>query len=186
MIGTRTSAALLLVIALLTLAFRASAGPMPVTARDLLTAPEHFDGKRVFVRGYYIGTFGESRLFVSKCAADSKRNAGNIWIDQSIWGDIAKAMGQARESVAGISLLGISNVEDLTKHCVQLIGTFRIRRANGWESFGCAFDWTGSSPYALTNVTYFRPIMTMAICQHLHGFRSTSCTRAACQRFGPH
>jgi hypothetical protein len=120
----------LLGLASLSSALSASAEPLSTTAGDLLRAPTQFDGKRVFVIGYYVGSFGESRLFPN--AEDARRVGNDIWIDQSVWANPAEIS------------VGISDAGSLTKHYVQLIGSFRYSPTN-----------MGGS-YAITNVTYFR------------------------------
>lgn len=127
---------LLVGLVLLSLALRSSAEPVSTTAHEVLRASTQFSGKRVLVRGYYVGTFGESRLFANVQDATHRHNQVNsIWVDQSVWANPAEI------------LIGISNVNSLTKHTVRLIGTFRYRPTNQ----------TGLSPYGITNVTYFRP-----------------------------
>jgi hypothetical protein len=133
---------------------RGMAQAISVTVPDLLTAPEKYDGKRILVGGYYIGGLAESRFFNnSKSPAHGQPRPNNIWIDQSIWANPAEVR-QDR------GMVGISNVEDLTKHDVRLIGTFRCHmlcEARSQRSGVYGFDWTGQSPFAITNVTYFRP-----------------------------
>jgi len=153
MISLKHIIAPLLGLASLSSALSASAEPVSTTAGDLLRAPTQFDGKRVFVIGYYVGSIGESRLFAN--AEDATRVGNDVWIDQSIWANPAE------------TLVGISDVGSLTKHYVQLIGTFRYRPTNmAGSCFLCGFDWTGLSPCAITNVTYFRPL---SLCFHLWG-----------------
>ena len=130
----------------LSLAVGASAETITTTTGDLLRAPAQFDGQRVFVTGYYIGDVCDSRLFANK-----DRVGNYVWIDQSVWANPAERNNDR-------VIIGVSVPADLTEHYVRLIGTFRCRRTNEVHpSFGCAFDWTGLSPYAITNVTYFRP-----------------------------
>ena len=128
----------LLGLASLSSALSASAEPVSTTAGDLLRAPTQFDGKRVFVIGYYVGSFGQSRLFANE--GDATRVGNDIWIDQSVWANPAEISG------------GVSDVGSLTKHYVQLIGIFRYSPTN----------MGGSS--AITNVTYFR---RLSLCCHL-------------------
>src|SRR5262249_2714100 len=98
---------------------RGVAQPISVTVPELLTAPEKYDGKKIFVGGYYIGGFAESRLFDNrKSPAHRQAKPTNIWIDQSIWANVAEVRQEK-------GIVGISNGEDLTKHNVRLIGTFR-------------------------------------------------------------
>jgi hypothetical protein len=123
-------------LVLLSLVLRSWAEPVSTTAHELLRTPTQFDGKRVLVRGYYVGTFGESRLFGNlKDVTHCQYQVNSIWVDQSIWANPAEVR------------IGISDVDSLTKHTVRLIGTFRYRPTNQ----------TGLSPCALINVTYFRP-----------------------------
>ena len=116
-------------------ALSASAEPVSTTAGDLLRAPTQFDGKRVFVIGYYVGSSGQSRLFAN--AKDATDMASSIWVDQSVWANPA-------ETIYDRVIIGVSDVGSLTKHYVQLIGTFQYSPTN----------MGGSS--AITNVTYFR------------------------------
>ena len=155
---------LLVVLMLLSWAVDASAQPISTTARDVLRTPAQFGGSRVFVTGYYVGSLGESKLFANaKNATDPRRQGDYIWVDQSVWANPGEKTNDrlGLYCVLPMVFIGVSDVESLTKHYVRLIGTFRCRPANstrvGKSPFGCAFDWTGSSPYAITNVTYFRP-----------------------------
>jgi hypothetical protein len=138
MVSLKHIIAPLLGLASLSSALSASAEPVSTTAGDLLRAPTQFDGKRVFVIGYYVGSFGQSELFANE--GDATRVGNDIWIDQSVWANPAEISG------------GVSDVGSLTKHYVQLIGTFRYSPTN----------MGGSS--AITNVTYFR---RLSLCFHL-------------------
>jgi hypothetical protein len=138
MISLKHIIAPLLGLASLSSALSASAEPISTTAGDLLRAPTQFDEKRVFVIGYYVGSFGESRLFAN--AEEATRVANDVWIDQSVWANPADIGG------------GVDGVGSLTKHYVQLIGTFRYSPTN-----------MGGS-YAITNVTYFR---RLSLCCYL-------------------
>jgi hypothetical protein len=133
---------------------RGMAQAISVTVPELLAAPAKYNGKRIFVEGYYIGGFAESRLFTNfKSAANRQGRSNNIWIDQSIWANVAEVRQER-------GIVGVSSLEDLTKHTVRLIGTFRCHmscEARSQKPGGYGFDWTGQSRYAITNVTYFRP-----------------------------
>jgi hypothetical protein len=83
MILLKHSIVLLVAVTLFSSGMRASAEPISTTAGDLLRAPAQFDGKRIFVTGYYVGSIGESRLFAN--AKDATHVASSIWIDQSVW-----------------------------------------------------------------------------------------------------
>ena len=138
-------------LAWLSLAPSALADPVSATAGEILSAPRQFDGQRVFVLGYYIGTFGQSKLFANaKNATDPRRQGDYIWVDQSVWANPGEKTNDrlGLYCVLPMVFIGVSDVESLTKHYVRLIGTFRYRPTNE----------AGLSPYAITNVTYFRPV----------------------------
>src|SRR6516165_5782847 len=110
MISLKRIIAPLLGLASLSSALSASAELVSATAGDLLRAPTQFDGKRVFVIGYYVGSSGQSRLFAN--AKDATDMASSIWVDQSVWANPA-------ETIYDRVIIGVSDVGSLTKHYVQ-------------------------------------------------------------------
>jgi hypothetical protein len=99
--------------------------PIFVTIKQLLSSPTEFDGKQVSVIGYYVNSFESgSHLFAN--AKTSKNSKGaNLSVDQSVLFNPGTASNPAPP------LIGISDVCELTKHYVRIIGTFRCREGNG-------------------------------------------------------
>jgi hypothetical protein len=98
---------------------------MSVSVIQLLASPKAFDGKRVSVIGYYVNSFESgSHLFANAKASESLKGA-NIWINQSVLFNPGMAVNPPPP------LLGISDVCELTKHYVRIVGSFRCTGANG-------------------------------------------------------
>jgi hypothetical protein len=134
--------------------------PTWVNTEQLLAKPSEFDGKRVSVTGYYVGNIKSgSRLFVSARAAnDPKGNRGYVWIDETTF------INPGTPSNPPPPLPGISELCQLTKHHVRIIGVFHYRPnvtrlssdRNGMVRYNFAFSRNGLSASEITNVVYFR------------------------------
>jgi hypothetical protein len=97
--------------------------PTSVSVIQLLRSPRAFDGKRVSVIGYYVNESG-SHLFANAKASESL-NSANIWVDESVLFNPGMSVSPPPP------LLGISDVCELTKHYVRIVGRFRCTEANG-------------------------------------------------------
>jgi len=98
--------------------------PVSVSVIRLLASPMAFDGKRVSVIGYYVNSFESgSHLFANAKASESV-NGAKIWVDQSVLFNPGMAVSPPPP------LLGISDVCELTKHYVRIVGRFRCTEAN--------------------------------------------------------
>jgi hypothetical protein len=104
----------------------ATAGePISVTVKQLLSSPTEFDGKQVSVIGYYVNSFETGSHLFANAKTSKNLNGANLSVDQSVLFNPGTALNPAPP------LIGISDVCELTKHYVRIIGRFRCREGNG-------------------------------------------------------
>jgi len=95
--------------------------PAWVTVKQLLRTPHEFDGKEVFVFGYFDG----SRLFADY-GAEQKR--AGIAVDQIVF------FNPGTRTSPAASIVGVSEPCELKNCYVKVIGTFRCQSVSGQSS----------------------------------------------------
>ena len=133
-------------------ALRAEA-PIPVTVDQLLAKGPEFDGKQVSVMGYYINSWKEgSCLFIdARAAKNSQPYRQSIWVDETTFNP-----GNPPSPP-----IGISELCELGKHYVRIVGHFHYRGANrsGFfrdVRFNRGFGLGGLWPSEITNIMNLR------------------------------
>jgi hypothetical protein len=142
-------------VLLVSAAFVSAKPAVRVTVRQLLAAPQKFDGAQVEVVGYHKTSNDETSLFSNEREAQDHWSPENgIWLDPVIWDP--RYYPQRPPEVA--------RPEDVDRRIVRVVGTFHYqprpvlgknvpyeRRYRGYGSYRM---WA----CALTDITYCQPL----------------------------